>query len=157
MQVPASIIRMSFSGFSMLAPTAAAKRSEPRVCGVLYLLQMGMGVSGVKRRIGKGILFNAFSTASGMPITDPTMPRSKWYLLANAGSAASVSLFVFISSMGSSPSKATSLATVLPISIINFTGAKVRLSERKAKENYVFLFFPERKYFRLGVKGTLFN
>ncbi len=116
---------MSFSGFRMLAPTAAAKRSEPNVWGDLYLLQMGIGVSGVKRKMGKGILVSISSTLSGMPITEPTMPLSKWYLLANAGSPASVSLLVFISSMGSAPSKATSLATVLPMSIINFTGAKI--------------------------------
>jgi len=105
-------------------------------------LQMGMGVSGVKRSMGKGILVSISSTASGIPMTDPTMPRSKWYLLANAGSAASVSLLVFISSMGSSPSKATSLATVLPISIINFTGAKVHFLveiRNNKTESFTFL------------------
>lgn len=70
------------------------------------------------------------------------MPRSKWYLLANAGNAASVSLLVFISSMGSSPSKATNLATVLPISIINFTGAKVHFLveiRNNKTESFTFL------------------
>ena len=83
-------------------------------------------MSGVKRSMGKGMLVSISSTVSGIPITDPIMPQSKWYLLANAGNAASVSLLVFISSKGSSPSKATNLATVLPMSIINFTGSKVQ-------------------------------
>ena len=40
-----------------------------------------------------------------------------------------------------------------PIHVLS--GAKVRISERNAKEKPVFLFISDRKYFRQKLKGTI--
>lgn len=105
---------------------AAAILSEPRLLGVLYLLVMGIGVVELNRKMGILSCPSSLSASGVMSRTELRMPHLKAYLLAKAGRAARVSLDVRVSSRGSLPLKATSFATVLPMSIISFTAAKVR-------------------------------
>ena len=119
------MIRRSVPGLRELAPMTAAKRSLPNVLGVRYRFETGIGVSDVKRNIGICSLPSVSSSQSVRWRTAPMMPFLKGYLFAKASKDESVPFSIRISSTGSSPRKATIFVTEFPISIINFTPAKV--------------------------------
>ena len=120
MALPASITSMSLCGASPCAPTTAAMRSAPNVCGVLYNILMGSLVSVLKCMYGHGNVSNCPAIGVGISITDDTMAFSIVCVLHHSSSVSMSVLLPLWNFFITPDSNSADLQLLLPMSIIRF-------------------------------------
>ena len=118
--LPASMISMLLPGFSLHAPTAAAIRSLPNVCGVAYSIFRGVGVVLLNHVIGQPADVKAVFCSSVRSTTVDTIILSMPNCTFHSWMTSYVVSFLLVCSSNCSPLKRKNLALLLPMSAMRF-------------------------------------